>query len=123
MVPGSFGCGSLVFAAIATLAPSRAARSPMASPMPREAPVMNRVFPLSGIGASLFAGEEGGESRPRLVRLQQFAEMLGFAVDLFDHRVEVAAHQGAGRGDGLRRQACDFARCGKRRGVDLGAVD
>src|SRR6187455_1559728 len=45
MVPGSFGCGSAVLAAMATLAPSRAARSAMARPMPRLAPVMNRVLP------------------------------------------------------------------------------
>src|SRR5882757_945080 len=47
MVPFSFGCGSAVFAAIATLAPSRAARSAIASPMPRLAPEMNSVLPLS----------------------------------------------------------------------------
>ena len=35
MVPFSFGCGSAVLAAIATLAPSRAARSAIARPMPR----------------------------------------------------------------------------------------
>ena len=35
------------FDAIATLAPSRAARSAIARPMPREAPVMNRVLPES----------------------------------------------------------------------------
>ena len=47
MVPGSFGCGSAVLAAITTFAPSRAARSPMALPMPRLAPVMKSVLPLS----------------------------------------------------------------------------
>src|SRR5262245_32058877 len=50
MVPGSFGCGVSVLAAIAMLAPSRAARSAIASPMPREAPVTNSVFPLSDMG-------------------------------------------------------------------------
>ena len=45
MVPGSFGLGTADFAAITTLAPSRAARSAMASPIPREAPVMNKVLP------------------------------------------------------------------------------
>src|SRR5271165_1052614 len=45
MVPGSLGLGSAVFAAMTTLAPSRAALSPMARPMPRDAPVMNRVLP------------------------------------------------------------------------------
>src|ERR1700733_15184652 len=44
MVPLSFGCGSAVLAAIATLAPSRAARSAIASPMPRLPPDMNRVL-------------------------------------------------------------------------------
>lgn len=47
MVPGSFGCGSTVFAQMATLAPSRAARIAMARPIPREAPVMKSVFPCS----------------------------------------------------------------------------
>src|SRR5215467_11765009 len=46
MVPGSFGWGVSVFAAIATLAPSRAARNATASPIPREAPVMKSVLPL-----------------------------------------------------------------------------
>src|SRR3546814_7903104 len=51
MVPDSFGLGTSDLAAIATLAPSRAARSAIARPMPREAPVMKRVLPLrSGIG-------------------------------------------------------------------------
>ena len=45
MVPGSLGFGTLDFAAMAMLAPSRAARRAMARPMPREAPVMNRVLP------------------------------------------------------------------------------
>ena len=46
MVPANLGCGLSVLAASTTLAPSRAARSPMARPMPRLAPVMNRVLPL-----------------------------------------------------------------------------
>ena len=49
IVPGSLGCGSAVFATIATFAPSRAARSPIARPMPRLAPVMNSVFPRRDI--------------------------------------------------------------------------
>src|SRR5438046_2965287 len=47
MVPSSLGCGVAVLAAMAMLAPSRAARSAIASPMPRDAPVMNSVLPLS----------------------------------------------------------------------------
>src|ERR1700737_4324794 len=49
MVPSSFGCGSAVFAAIAMLAPSRAARNAMASPMPRLPPDMNSVLPLRDV--------------------------------------------------------------------------
>src|SRR6267143_6029750 len=49
MVPLSFGCGSAVLAAIATLAPSRAARSAIASPMPRLPPDTNSVLPLSDV--------------------------------------------------------------------------
>ncbi len=43
-MPGSLGWGSAVFAAMAILAPSRAALNAMALPMPLLAPVMNRVF-------------------------------------------------------------------------------
>src|ERR1700730_14445276 len=49
MVPWSLGCGSAVFAAIATLAPSRAARNAIASPMPRLPPDTNSVLPLSEV--------------------------------------------------------------------------
>ena len=48
--PAAWGCGSVVFAAIATLAPSRAARSAMASPMPREPPVTKSVLPCEPCG-------------------------------------------------------------------------
>src|SRR5258705_12108780 len=47
MVPGSLGCGVAVLAAMTMLAPSAAARSAMARPMPRLAPGMNRVLPAS----------------------------------------------------------------------------
>ena len=46
IVPGSFGCGSVVLAAIATLAPSAAALFTIARPMPRDAPVMKIVLPF-----------------------------------------------------------------------------
>src|SRR5580700_8856504 len=52
-VPSSLGCGSAVLAISATLAPSRAARSAMARPMPRLPPEMNKVLPASVIDASL----------------------------------------------------------------------
>ncbi len=52
IVPGSFGCGVSVLAAMAMLAPSRAARSAIASPMPRDAPVMKRVWFLSNMIAN-----------------------------------------------------------------------
>src|SRR5271165_4443769 len=45
MVPGNEGCGLAVLAAMAMLAPSFAARSAIAKPMPRLAPVINRVRP------------------------------------------------------------------------------
>ncbi len=47
MVPGSFGCGSAVLASSATLAPSRAARTAMASPIPRLPPDMMMVLPAN----------------------------------------------------------------------------
>jgi hypothetical protein len=43
MVPGNFGCGSAVLAAITTLAPSLATFKATAFPIPRLAPVMNTV--------------------------------------------------------------------------------
>src|SRR5471030_591529 len=49
MVPLSRRCGSAVLAAIATLAPSRAARNAIASPMPRLPPDTNSVLPLSDV--------------------------------------------------------------------------
>src|ERR1700688_4892056 len=49
MVPFSFGCGSAVLAASATLAPSRAARSAIASPMPRLPPDTNSVLLFSDV--------------------------------------------------------------------------
>ena len=54
IVPGSFGCGSTVFASTATLAPSRAARRAIARPMPRLAPVMSIVRPAS-VSRDIFA--------------------------------------------------------------------
>jgi len=45
IVPGRRGWASVVLAAMTTLAPSFAARSAMARPMPRLAPLMKSVFP------------------------------------------------------------------------------
>jgi len=53
MVPGSLAWGSAVLAAMTILAPSRAALRAMAFPIPRDAPVMNRVFPFSFLGAKI----------------------------------------------------------------------
>ena len=55
---GQLGCGSAVFATTAMLAPSRAARSAIALPMPRLAPVMNSVLP-----SRLAMGREGYHGR------------------------------------------------------------
>ena len=52
MVPSSLGCGSTVLAAMATLAPSAAALSAIASPIPREPPVTKSVFPFSDMRVS-----------------------------------------------------------------------
>ena len=45
IVPGSFGFGSLVLAAIAIIAPSFAALIAIAKPMPLEPPVIKIFFP------------------------------------------------------------------------------
>lgn len=47
MVPGSFGCGWAVFAAITIFAPSFAAFNAILFPIPREAPVIKIVRPAS----------------------------------------------------------------------------
>src|SRR5580704_5195257 len=110
MVPCSFGCGSAVLAAMAILAPSRAARNAIASPMPREAPVMNRVFPASVIAASLLARQKRGERRARFVRLQTILEMHHFGIDLPHHSVKMAAQKPARHRDGAGRERRDLAR-------------
>ena len=56
IVPGSFGLATDDFDAIAMFAPSRAARSAIARPMPREAPVMKRVLPDSVVMVVLGMG-------------------------------------------------------------------
>jgi hypothetical protein len=45
MVPGSFGWGSAVFAAMIILAPSLAERIAIALPIPLVAPLIKIVFP------------------------------------------------------------------------------
>lgn len=47
IVPGNFGWGSAVLAAITTLAPSLAAFKAIALPIPRDAPVINSVRPAN----------------------------------------------------------------------------
>src|SRR6266849_3289715 len=110
MVPCNFGCGSAVLAAMAILAPSRAARSAIASPMPREAPVMNRVLPASVIDASLLARKERGKRRARFVRLQTILEMHHFGIDLPDHSVKMAAQEPARYRDGTGRKRGNLLR-------------
>jgi len=46
MVPGSFGCGVVVFAYMEMFAPSAAALLAIAKPIPLEAPVIKMVLPL-----------------------------------------------------------------------------
>src|SRR3546814_5746943 len=70
-VPGSCGWGTSDLAAIATLAPSRAARSAIARPMPREAPVMKRVWPLRvGMEREWGMGNEGNEGNEASLALR-----------------------------------------------------
>src|SRR5580658_7613906 len=123
MVPCSFGCGSAVFAAIAILAPSCAARSAIASPLPREAPVMNRVFPASDIAASLLARQESRERGARFVRLQTVLEMHHLGIDLPDHSVKMAAQQPPRHRDGASRECRDLACRLQRDGIDGGGFD
>lgn len=49
----TFGCSSVVLAAITILAPSAAALKAIAFPIPREPPVINNVFPFKDISAHL----------------------------------------------------------------------
>src|SRR4051794_7322284 len=104
MVPGRCLCGSDVLAATVTLAPSWAARSAMARPMPREAPVTKRVLPerligsaplgdLAEIGRAAFA--ESGESLGRLGGAQALGEVLALQVHQGRDRLAVA-HQRLG---------------------------
>src|SRR5690348_7933057 len=62
IVPGSFGCGSAVFASRATFAPSAAARSAIASPMPRLPPDIRIVLPAKGDMATLLVGLREAEA-------------------------------------------------------------
>src|SRR5688572_24891582 len=56
IVPGNFGCGSVVFPQTTMLAPSAAARMAIAWPMPRVAPVIKTVRPLKDIRAQFNRG-------------------------------------------------------------------
>src|SRR5580704_13002756 len=122
MVPCSFGCGSAAFAAMAILAASRAARSAIASPMPREAPVMNRVLPASDIAASLLARQERGECGARFVRLQTVLEMHHFGIDLPDHSVKMAAQQPPRHRDSTGGKRRDLSGCLQRDRIDRGGI-
>src|SRR5262249_36754341 len=63
MVPESFGCGLSGFAAKAMFAPSRAARSANANPMPRGAPGVNKLRALGGISLNLCQVAPSAERR------------------------------------------------------------
>src|SRR5271157_3853792 len=130
IVPASFGLASAVLAAMATLAPSRAARRPIARPMPRDAPVMNSVFPLSVGPANalppfrVLRPERRGRRRPRrLPRLDRLLEPLDLGAKKpdalgelgFGEIVEDLAHLVAGLLFGLRAEQGLFVEC--RHGV------
>ena len=57
IVPGRFGCASVVFAAMMTFAPSLAARSAIANPIPRDAPDTNSVRPFKETRWDLFVAK------------------------------------------------------------------
>src|SRR4051794_22648099 len=94
MVPGNFGLGSVVLAAMTTLAPSAAARFAMVKPMPRDAPVMKSVLPLRLMPFSsefgkiwlAFVHERAqGFARRRLA--QHASEALSFLGHLLQHEL------------------------------------
>src|SRR5882762_4052480 len=71
------------------LAPSAAARSAMARPMPRLAPVMNRVFPASvaivrlpALEVGLAPFEEGAGALGEILRRGASGEALGLGLHL-----------------------------------------
>ena len=124
MVPASFGCGSAVFAAIAILAPSRAARSPIASPMPREAPVMNRVLPASDIARAHFLRARNAANAARASSdFRRSLKCIVFGIDLLGDIVKVAAHQLPRHRNGAGRQRRDFPRRLERSVIDRGGID
>src|SRR5919197_5878172 len=114
MVPGSLGCGSVVFAATITLAPSRAARRAIARPIPRLAPVMNSVLPFRSAMASpsrvahhllgpdplveLLGGDQPELHRGLLQRLVLLVRLLG------DLRCVVVADVRVERGEQHQRE-------------------
>src|SRR5580704_14601349 len=123
MVPASFGCGAVVFAAMAILAPSRAARSAIASPMPRDAPVMNSVFPLSDMRPLFLAREKCGESAAGFLGGQTILELCHLGVDLLFNGFGMAAHQTPRYGDGAGGEGGNFL-CGfECSGFDFRGID
>ncbi len=111
----SFGCGSAVFAAMAMFAPSRAARSAIARPMPRDAPVMKSVLPRSDIdqlasakGASCtkLAPASTLSSRPREAVARFSAKKRQSAMRPGCCRIRVARSDGR-----VRRKRCVGKRC------------
>ena len=77
MVPGSFGCGVIGLGRDGDVGAVARGRSAIASPMPREAPVMNSVLPLSDMAdpfrrryaaapgnSYMVGGRTQGDSRP-----------------------------------------------------------
>src|SRR3954463_10425339 len=86
-VPSSLGWGSAVLAIRATLAPSRAARTAIARPMPREAPEMKRVWParVRDTRGILF-GRLAGRSMTHLYHLLTVLRPIGARWRQVGHR-------------------------------------
>lgn len=60
IVPGSVGCGAIVFATTATEQPARASARQHSRPMPREPPVTIATLPLRSIGGRSTMCERSG---------------------------------------------------------------
>src|SRR5262245_15947225 len=86
--------------------------------MPREAPVMKSVLPLSDIKSPL-ACEECFEGHLRLRRIWAFAEDFGFLIDARQQLIGRSARQSARKCDRTGRQRGDLTRRLQAFGIDV----
>src|SRR6478735_6028569 len=100
-VPASLGFGVSVLPSTATFAPSRAARSAMARPMPRLAPVISSVFP-DKVAIFPLLPETAGAVSKRGASARSVAEVGGVARALFLDGGRGRRRRSRGRRDGRR---------------------